>query len=138
MAIQNHRALRHLSARKYAEVSEVLSVAETYNSQNRSVSYWSGCCYIPDHPDESPGCAIGRRLNDEEKKMVIDLNLNYNCGVKKLARNLGGIEYFKGFSMLAMVKLQALHDYEPNWCGRGLSERGGFTVLGMINHLLSL
>lgn len=133
--MQNHRALRHLNSHQYAFVGEILDMGNTYNLNNRSTIV-GNCSYIPLNPECSPGCAIGRRLTEREKNLVIELDLNTNVAASGLVAKIGPLQYFKGLLVDELGALQIFHDKETYWTERGLSQLGACVMLANVDTVI--
>ena len=102
--------------------------AEHYNANNRCITSSTACAYIPDHPDESEGCAIGRKLPKYSKELVIKKNLN-TVGVVDLVDK--GVPLGRVFKDIPLGFLEDLHDTNYYWNEHGLTGVG----IHRLNHL---
>lgn len=131
--ISNHSKLYTMTNRQIKRLRQritaiVKETAAHYNSENRSV-VGTSCAYIPDDPNQSEGCAIGRKLSKKAKKWIISRKLNgfawYGliCEAKRDKINITP-QCFKNFSAGFLNALQILHDSKEHWCENGISSMG--------------
>lgn len=119
------------------EEQVLLETINHYNLSNRGL-YGDKCVYFGENGTR---CAVGRKLNDEQKRIVERYNLN----TVELGRLLDEFEaenclgWFKGVNIYFLDDLQSLHDVESNWDEKGLNLRGCERVYDLIrDHNLSI
>ena len=100
----------------------LIETATHFNINNRCYGQ-STCYYIPPEGVCSEGCAIGRKLTQEEKDEVKEHDLN-ESGFDELIGVLNMPEYFCGMPQSFVEDCQDLHDTTSYWNESGLSDLG--------------
>lgn len=112
---------------KNAQTAFLKDTIEFFNESNRCVVN-GGCRYSP--TAQSPGCAIGRHIPNEARRVEWD-----HCNIDGKQVDGSGLSTWKPENYIALGPLavlgvgflsdcQRLHDNEFNWTGSGLSPDG--------------
>jgi hypothetical protein len=113
------------------KMTEFLEETITYYSENpverRCVSKNGSCWYSPvaAKKSNSQGCAIGRKMSEEQQKKILELGIN--PPVEFLPRELIP-ESLHIFPSVYLIKIQSLHDVEQYWDYSGLTVQGKVKV----------
>lgn len=114
---------RHLTVSQFYALQYLEEVAKHYNSGNRSANRSNLCLYVPKDFKKSEGCAIGRKLTEKEKKLIVGSELN-ETDVEGLIEKIGRLEFFRLISTRYLIYIQSLHDDRNFWDEKGLSRDG--------------
>ena len=94
-------------------LNELKSLQEQLETEGQCKNSYNDCIYVkPGHS----GCAVGRRLNDEEKLEWAEMECREtDTGYYNMSRKLGVPEYFEGWHERVVEALQYVHDvYDHN------------------------
>lgn len=90
----------------------------------RSTFPYGGCSYRP-AVSSSPGCAIGRHIDNKKLCEQFDNTPLPSVDKPAIYDNLGWLRFFEP---LFLARVQWFHDDPKNWCGNWLSDRGELSV----------
>ena len=94
-------------------IAELLDLQEDLAKYGRCMSEHGSCAYVQ---DDHPGCAIGRRLDEDEKAYILEKGAHVNESTNVEALGLEGCmpRYFENWNMNLLKILQEVHDaYNP-------------------------
>jgi hypothetical protein len=96
---------------------------EVYKKFPRSADIYNGSClYVPQSGSGSPGCAVGRLLDDEENEIWAEYEGNDYESI--LSDGVDKPDALRDFPVSFVVDLQILHDTNFHWVGQELTEDG--------------
>lgn len=94
-------------------LNELKSLQEQLEKEGQCKNSYDDCVYVK---QGHSGCAVGRRLNDEEKLAWAEAEAQEtDTGYYNMSRKLGVPKYFEGWHERVVEALQYVHDiYDHN------------------------